>query len=421
MNIFYWIVNGIILGVISFYYWKKFSNELRFFYWPALFAKLVSGVALGWIYAYFYTQSDTWNFFNAATELSKAARINPGQYLDYLFTVRHSYLGQERSDFLIKIISVVNLITNDNSIITSFYFSLFSFLGSFFLVRVISTYYPTLKYSALISFLFFPSAVFWSSGIIKETIAIPCLFYCMALFLLRWNEDRVIGYQYVLAIVAILIVWFLKYYYLAVFIPICVALLGVKWFQRKYNIQRLKYQFMIFVGFSMAMLLMVSLLHPNLFLHRIPEVIVSNYYATVALSEAGDVVHFDNLQPTWLSILRYVPKAIFSGMFRPFVWEADHFLKISVATEHMVMLLGSVIFILRLKKWFKRADAILLAGVLLYCFSLCALLTLAMPNFGTLVRYKVAFYPIVVLAVFSHPVIGKLMKYLESARHKWHS
>jgi hypothetical protein len=116
-------------------------------------------------------------------------------------------------------VSLFCLITFNNYWITSLYFSFASFCGAWILVKQIIGFSPSAKNVAMASFLFFPSVVFWSSGLIKESLAMASLFFLCSLFVKAWQRKTPGWIEYLFLIVSLWVLWNLKYYYLAVLVP----------------------------------------------------------------------------------------------------------------------------------------------------------------------------------------------------------
>jgi hypothetical protein len=97
------------------------------------------------------------------------------------------------------------------------------------------------------------------------------------------------------------------------------------------------------------------------------------------------------------SVLYQAPKALISGLFRPFLWEAWNVFQVLVAVENLILAALFLTSIPRWKEIFTGGNSLLVLSVLVYVVLLCVFLALSTPNFGTLVRYRVGFLPFFVL------------------------
>ncbi len=96
-------------------------------------------------------------------------------------------LQEPRALFLSKVVSVFGLFTASNYWIISCYFSCLAFAGAWYLVKIIRRCNAHYTLAAVLAFLFFPSVVFWSSGIVKESLAMASLYFLSAVFLSYWE------------------------------------------------------------------------------------------------------------------------------------------------------------------------------------------------------------------------------------------
>jgi len=92
-------------------------------------------------------------------------------------------------------------------------------------------------------------------------------------------------------------------------------------------------------------------------------------------------------------MLRNAPLALFSGLFRPFFWEAQNAFQLLAAFENAVLFLLTIVSIKKLKNLWLSADRLLIFSALAYCILLGVFLALSTPNFGTLSRYRTCFLP----------------------------
>ena len=407
MEALFAISNMVIIVFFCWWYWRKQELPFRKFYWHALAAKLSAGILLGIIYAATYTTSDTFSLFEWSKELSYEARRDFVWYLNYLWKGQHEgyFQGIERTLFFVKLTSIFALMTNDNYWISSLYFSLLSFLAGWKLTKVIWKRFPEMGIPAVVAILFFPSCVFWTSGIMKESIAMTALFFLSAVFLKFWMKKRVSVMEVIGGGLSIVFVWKLKYYYIGLLAP----LLAAAWLTRKIVEWRKISSFSLELGIlavTLSVFLFIgSLVHPNFSLQKIPQVLVSNNQLLMEASSSENVVNYHNLEATWGSIVINSPWALVAGLFRPFIWEADSILKVLTSLENLVLLVLVISSWRLVKNIGGSPHRLLITAVLLYCLLLCVFLAIATPNFGTLVRYRIGFLPFLLLLIINQPFL----------------
>lgn len=408
-------VHFIIIFFLCFLFWRRQDEPLRLYFWPALVLKLTAGIALGLVYKYHYIAGDTFGFFEDAVKLTELFRSTPGTYFNFLIAGDESnhisYLllkTQSRSLFLVKIVSLVAICTRDNYWITSLYFSLVSFCAAFLLYHKVSTAFPATKLAAAIAFLFFPSVVFWSSGIIKESLALAGLFVLVRVYITLLTNSKLSWWEYFLAPIAAIIVWNLKYYWIAVFIPVSITTLLIHVITLRTKL-RSSTRILIWVATFLVVCFGVTLVHPNFYLENFLQVLIDNYNQFIRISPQENVVHYQ-LEPTWASVIHNSPLALMSGFFRPFFWETHNVLQLAVSMENLFLFGLFLVALLRWRSIIESPHRLIIFSSIVYIVILCIFLALSTPNFGTLARYKVGFQPFLVFMLLAESSALNWMK-----------
>lgn len=416
------VLHVLMLTSLLYYFSKQIDKVDNGLYWLAWLFRMLMSVALGLIYTYYYSANDTWHFFEDATKLSTVARTNFVAYLQVLFNnqpdpeiIQTLFYAQERSIFLVKCISFFALISGDNYWTCTIYMATLAFGASWYFFKTICTHYERAKPAAAISFLFFPSVVFWSSGLVKETLALAGILVISAVFIRFINEGKITVLHVFLCVVAGWVAWNLKYYWAALFLVSIVTTLIVFLVRRK--IAFLKTYWPLAWGLVFAVIgIVATRLHPNFYIERLLEVIISNHQAFVKISKPEVLIQFYNLQPTWWSIIMNAPLAIVSGLFRPWFGEANGLTSLMAALENLALVVLCVSACYR-KTW-KTTDGLMITAVLVYVLLECVLMAISSPNLGTLSRYRVGFLPFFVFLIsYGNPLIGKI-RLLTWHRHK---
>jgi hypothetical protein len=412
MKVAFAVFNILIIFSLAFWSHRKYAEQSVKLYWSVLSIKIVAGIALGLLYQYHYTSDDTWTFFNEATQLSALARKNFFNYFQFLFsasdtTVDHVLYVHDRSLLFIKIISFFCLVSSDNYWICTGYFALFSFFASWLLYRQVVKLLPDSSVAVGLALFFFPSVVFWSSGLVKETLALSGLYLLTTIFLKFASQEKIDWHEWLVALLSLALAWWLKYYWAAVFVMVLVTSVIIILLNRRAVFSRAKIIFNWLVLFFLICFA-ASFTHPNFYLSRFLEVLVSNHDQFIKISRPENVIHYYQLKPAWWSVLLNAPLAEVSGFFRPFFWEASNGLSMASSIENLFLLLMAISFFGKTSTYSDHYKSWLLP-ILVYCFFLCLFLALSTPNFGTLSRYRVGFLPFFVFALaYRNP----LLKYL---------
>ncbi|HNR74538.1 MAG TPA: hypothetical protein PKH83_04390 [Cyclobacteriaceae bacterium] len=412
----------LILVSLMYVFARRIERTEKGLFWTAWLYRLLMGVSLGLVYTYYYDANDTWHFFEDAVKLSNLARTNFSEYVQFLLAnqpdpeiLQTLFSAQERSLFLVKSISLLALISGDNYWTCTIYIATLAFGASWYFFKTISTWFEHSKLAAALSFLFFPSVVFWSSGLVKETLALAGIMVIGAVFIEFMKGDKITVLHVLLCLVAGWVSWNLKYYWTALFIAVILTSLVVFLLGKKIDLLKTYWPLtwsLTFIGIG----LVATRLHPNFYLDRLLEVIISNHNAFVKISKPETLIQFSNLRPDWWSIVMHAPFAIVSGLFRPWLGEANGLTGFMAALENLaltILLIGAFF-----RKTWKTTDGLLVTAVVVYVLMECVLMAISSPNLGTLSRYRVGFLPFFVFVIsYKNPLIEKI-RLLTWHRHK---
>src|SRR5690606_23247473 len=311
-------------------------------------------------------------------------------------------MDEPRALFLVKITSVFHLITGGGYWVTAIYFSVLSFLGSWYLVKKIVLYFPEVAPSVIIAFLFFQSVVFWTSGVIKESIAMGALYFLAGFFLETWVTRSIRIWPLVLALISLWVTWKLKYYFTAVFAPVAITTFVHRYITERWQGRNFVMQAGLWLLILVIPVTAVTFLHPNFSPQRFLSVIVENNRAFMALSDPNDVIHFFELETDLMSVLKNAPLAVVSGLFRPGVWEVETAFQWIIAIENLAIVMLTVLSLTMWKTAVESKNRMLVFALLVYILVLCVFITLSTPNFGTLTRYRVGYLPFFLFLVTSN-------------------
>ncbi|MBL7870287.1 MAG: hypothetical protein JNM78_01650 [Cyclobacteriaceae bacterium] len=405
------VLNTLVILAISGLFFKQAAGVYPRLFCFALLVKMAMAVSLGLVYLYYYTANDTWLFFTDATTLADYARHDFGSYLKFLWNNDPSSVieisnMQERSLFLVKIVSFFSFISNNNYWITAIYFSLISFIASWNLFRVIARNFDNSQSAAALAFLFFPSVIFWSSGLVKETLALAGIYFVALVFIKTIKSEKIFWWEWITTFLAFYAVWNLKYYWAALFLAVVITSILVFFLQKKI---KLLSQYRLF-GWSVIFILLsgiVSLLHPNFYLNRFLDVLITNHNDFLRISRPDGIIHYYNLSSSWWSVFINSPWALLSGLFRPVLGEASGATSIVASIENLFLFVLVIACLFR--KWTMKDNLLLLSSGV-YIVLLCIFLALSTPNLGTLSRYRVGFLPFFIFIIaYRNPLLDYLL------------
>lgn len=363
--------------------------------------KLLAGLALGLIYKYHYGGGDTFTYFHESETIANFLLKFPKQFFSIYFGTTENedlvnqlvFFDQPRALLFAKIISVFYLFTVGNYWMISAYLSLINFLCIYLLVEELNKKFPDYKKYAAIAFYFLPTFVFWSSGLLKESLAIGALALTVAMTLRLLQTQKYADFPcWAVWLFAAYLLWELKYFYAAVAMPLLSVVLVRDILGRWIKVSKYHVGLMVFIGF-----LVVSTLHYNLNMSHILDVIYNNYQLGLLASGSG-AIHFFHFDGSVHGFLINLPLALFSGLFRPLLFEISNGFQGIVAVEN-TLALGLFLFALWKSRFRISLQNPIVIIVLVYIILLAVLLAFATPNFGTFSRYKAGYWPFFIYLV----------------------
>jgi hypothetical protein len=416
-----WGIHFIIISGIAWSSFKKYGQQYPRVFWFGFLFRIFMGIALGLVYLYYYSANDTWLFFEDANALAQIGKSDFAIYIKILLTDEVPSImldqlvnSQERSLFLIKIMSVFSWVGGNNYWISAAWFSLISFLSSWYLFSVVTRTFSNSWLAASLAFMFFPSIAFWGSGLVKETLALAGIYFLAGLILKFTQQQKIKWIEWLIAIGSFWVAWNLKYYWTALFGAVSFTWLIVFFASRKFTI--LQNHKIVWWTFIFAVLCGgVSLLHPNFYLDRFLDVLITNHNDFLKISDNDGLIHFFNLHASWASVILNAPWALFSGLLRPFIWEASGMTALLASLENLIIM---ILLISSISEIGRGTHRLLLFSALMYVMLLCVFLALSTPNLGTLSRYRVGFLPFLIFVIsYRNPLLTYLsdrIKFLQS-------
>jgi hypothetical protein len=406
------IIDIVAIASVAYWVYRKQPVAIKKYYWPALLVKIVAGFAVGWLYFNHYQQGDTIIYWQDGKAIARMIMQEPSNALDFYFRdATESQLvanDKPRSLFFVKMVGIAALACAGNYWIMACCFSLISFFAAWYLFTRITSMLPLSEVAAAIAFLFYPSVVFWSSGIIKESMGLASLFLVSGVLLCILGRQRIRRREWVAGGLALWIGWTLKYYWFGVLLPVAITTIAINYL-RRWRPSTRRFELLLWCALFVVFLAIATGIHPNFYPHRFIEVIVQNNKEFMVLSVPDNVVNYYNLEATAVSVLTNVPHAFIAGLFRPFIWEGRNLLAVVAGFENLMLLIVVVCATVTLPRLLTSEHRLICFGVLTYILILAIFLALSTPNLGTLSRYKVGFLPFLVfISIYQNAILGRL-------------
>lgn len=425
ITILIYILHLFIIGLISWFVYTKIqNNSIKIFYFPALAFKLLIGIGIGVLFKYIYGYGDTLGFDADTLELVAHIKSYPSDFFrimflsssKYSFRINDFFPRFAPTYFFLKICIVFYFLSNNSYWLTGLYLSLFSFLGLWSLVSILVKLFPKTNLEAALAFLFFPSIVFWSTGMMKESVVVGSVGFIVAivigyfrnLFRLKWfHFVGLVMFSYLLLIV--------KFYYFIMLIPI--LLIGYLWLKTDAIKWYVKLTILISGMFVSSFFL--GNIHKHLNLNTVTGVMVKNHNDIYGLSfdraaggnlTAKGMIMYNHLNNSKESIIANLPTSMFASVYSPLPFDAANPFQLLFSLENLFVLFLSLYCFQKalISKCMIQDEALL---CLIYVSLLGVCMALVSPNMGTLARYRIGYMPFFVYLLFVYSGVLKLIPF----------
>ncbi|MBX2917514.1 MAG: hypothetical protein KF856_19780 [Cyclobacteriaceae bacterium] len=386
-------------------------NTSRYFF-PALTLKIFGAIALGFIYQFYYSGGDTFNFHTHGSRqiwLAFSESLTAGLKLlmggadqvgIYKYTSRIVFYGDPQSYFVVKIAGLLDLITFSSYSATGVLFSLWSFAGAWALYLTFYKRYRHLHLYLAICSLFIPSVVFWGSGILKDTLVLGALGLATYSVDLIFVQQKVNGSRIALLLLSVYIIFSVKLFILQAFLPAVVLWIGYKKIMSSPSVmvRVLVFPFLLGGGVLLSYW-MVNKVGENDARYAVENIARTAQVTAYDIGfytgrDAGSGYSLGELDGTLASMITKMPQAVNVSLFRPYLWEVKNPLMLLSALEGtlLLVLVLYILFSVRLKLFslLNNPDVIF---TLVFALIIAFAVGITSYNFGTLTRYRIPMLP----------------------------
>ena len=431
IGIFDYIMAGlwlVILGMGGFLYasLKSSRSPAYRFYNYALWAKMLGGLGFALTYSYYYNyQGDTFAYFADIRYLSMMFIEEPYSILQiltqpsgtfnsetYHITSKLNFYRGEDTFIVIRVITLLNLLGGNTYLGTTIIVSFISFHGVWKMFLLFREYYAKIETELAFSILFFPSVVFWGSGILKDSIVISgvgfMLYYLNELIV----KGRLSIFKSFFLIFVIYVTATAKSYVVISLLP-ATALWLIPRVQQNIENKAIKVfisPIIFVVGLGISVYLF-TLFEKSFERFSLDEVVATaksyqdwHYYGgDFERSGRGSSYTLGEYDATLPGIISMIPSGISVTLFRPYLWEVRNtVMGISAIESSFVILLTLyALWKVRITRMFYqfRTDSFL-AMCLIFSLIFAFAVGFSSYNFGALVRYKIPCIPMYLSVLF---------------------
>ncbi len=400
---------------------KKDTQPEYKYFTSGLMVRIIGAISLGLIYFFYYDGGDTTNYYQTAEVYVKLFFKNKEYFFDSIFGndqfTNWSYFDENTgfpeyrkhdtyTFFIVKIMIPIVFLSGGNYFTSAIITASFTYFGIWKLYQVFVKEFPNAKKQLAFSILFFPSCVFWGSGIMKDSFTLSAIgWYTYSFYYFIIRKEFKIKYAFQLLFSAYLIL-LIKPYVLLALLPGSLI-----WFGNDIAVKiKLNFFRVIFTPFLLAFSLAIAYIIVIKLSVGLDSYNIENILERAAIVQkdmkaeyyGGKTFDIGEFEPTIKGVISKIPIAIYSGLFRPSIWEIRNTVMLVSGIEN-IFILGFTVFLL-IKIGPKKIFLTIRNSPLLYFALLFALLFsfsvgLTVANFGSLVRLRIPELPFYVSSI----------------------
>jgi hypothetical protein len=415
--------------------WRMAPQPLRRVQLPALGLRLLTG-AIGGL----HLTKDTYWMSELGMSLTNLLWADPGSLGHYLLGDSYRLAGwnlvhygtassifiTSNSFFISKLLVFINLFTLGANWLNGAYLSLFVFVGSWKLVRVMAQHFPAIPAGAgAVSLLLWPTVLAFASGVRKETLLLGSGTWLLAL-VLQELYSKPAGLEAgapgprrmaarvangVLLVLLALLHFKVRYFFAAPLLGVLCGLAVIRLAQRTgFAMSRLA-QATLLVGVLVAGLWLGAQLATVISVNKFTSQLIAIYNHHLGVSAGKPHFEYPDLQPTGESALQHAPLAIWNTLSRPWLGESRELPYILAGLDNLALLalLGLAGWSIIRRRPGNLPFALGLA-LTVHCLLLAFLIGLSTPNLGTMHRYRSGLLPLLLLLLLQNDYAAALLR-----------
>jgi hypothetical protein len=420
------LLNALLVGL--FLYWltreyRQASPGLRRWLLPALAWRLLLTIGSNVHPSPDLAGPEKWSRLLAPYFWAHPARILP--ILDgvgfYIGDQAVFYYKWSSTLFYYKLFAVLSMASGGLLWLNGLYLSMLCFVACWSLVRLMSQTFPLAPSSAAgVAFLAWPTVVWWTAGLTKETLLVGAGAGLVAIVLAAIYGRQPMGFWRAVAyaLLALLLAWVMMHVRYLFALPLLGGLLALGavqvaarwgWLGKSWLPQASGLLLVAGLAGGTAWALGGELLSLRFFSREI----AANYQHGLRTSVGRPHLEYSDWQPTPPSLLQHAPLAASQVLVRPWPGESRQPFYVGAGLENLV--LTGLVGLALLAAWRGRAGhlpATLVMVLLAYCLLLAVFIGLSTPNLGTLSRYRAGMLPWLLLLLLQNDYARYLLKKL---------
>ncbi|MBK8519594.1 MAG: hypothetical protein IPL54_01500 [Chitinophagaceae bacterium] len=396
---------------------KYTDPELRKYFFMAFYLHMFGAVAYGMMVQYYYGYGDSFIFYYGSDFLRTQLAQDPGN-IQYFFKpaaevklwydgevgdINYSgYFGIASNLFIMKVAAVLSLFSFNKYLIITIFFGAFSFAGLWKLFLVFKDINKE-KHLKLLAWgvLYMPSVWFWGSGLMKDSICLGGIGFIIH-YMYRLFIKKEFSFKSIIALVALIyIVGSIKSYIIIVLAIGLAVFVFYKFVTPFKNVVIRGFIILIFLTVIITVAFIINFGEQLQELADESKVQVDAYQRNYDAVQNEDErsrgsVKSGEIDASITGLILRSPIAIFTCLFRPFIWESRKIFILFSAFESLLLLFCTLFVIIKLRflGFFRE---IFNNPFVLTSFFIAVLFALIIGfttyNFGTMARYKIVLLP----------------------------
>jgi len=427
-EIWEWLAVPIYLVILFFIAYnhqkgKIETNTVYKYYTWGLIAKIGGGLFFGIIYNYYYQGGDTFSYFHGAVSMDKLLFQSPLGWFKNEFgsggATNYSYFNDEtgypyvymyndmHTFAVIRFMNLIILPAFNSYLLATVIVAWFCYFGMWKMFLVFTKHYPNIQQGLAIGILFFPSVLFWGSGIMKDSITLSCTgWVTYSIYTLFILKKKRLQYTIVL-IFNLFLILLVKPYIIFALLP---GTLMWIFSERLYAIKNMAAKLIIIpvvilvsAGGGFAVLKSFGGVMGKFSVDKVMETAVNTQRDLKQDHYKGHAFDIGLTDASPSGLLKKSPEALIAGIYRPFLWESVTVVMLLSGLENTFILIITL-YILRYIKFIAIYRRIirepLLFFSLTYSLFFAFMVGLTTANFGALVRFKIAYLPFFISSLY---------------------
>ncbi len=319
------------------------------------------------------------------------------------------YLPNEANFMVVRFVTVISFITMGKYLLTNLVFGLIAFSGTWKLYEFFYEQYPSMYKKFALAILFLPTFLFWSSGVLKDSLCIASIgwiTYCLYKIVVK---KRGLIINTVLILFFGYLIWVIKPYILISYVPFFIFFLVLK------NINLVNSKAVkliitpaIIIGCMFAFSKVLVNLKEELGAYSADGLTdniknLNTAYENQASDGTSKFSYGVEFDGSVTGLIKMAPLFIGTTFFRPFIWESKKVSTLLSSLEGLALMIFtiSVFYKAGFKTIFQTLSKNPLAT---YSFLFAVIFALFVGattlNFGSLCRYKIPCMPFYLISIF---------------------